>query len=94
MHDVVWVRDSPPHDEDSTRAYLYVKSKDKLELCNKSFMQHCAVIKTPCVWKYSIDGYYLTECEKAFEFSHDEPFENGEFKYCPYCGKEIEVKDN
>ena len=46
-----------------------------------------------CVWIYDRDcGYYDTHCEYTIQFSHDEPFERGNFKYCPYCGAKIVVK--
>ena len=46
-----------------------------------------------CVWTYDEDyAYYDTHCEHTFQFSHDEPFERGNFKYCPYCGAKIVVK--
>jgi len=101
-HDVIWVGDPPPHDEDPDRAYLYVKSKNKLELCNKSFMHYCVVIKMPCIWDRVFDGHFNISCvnqtgERANgNFKPDNRIctTTWNFKYCPYCGKEIRVKDN
>jgi len=42
---------------------------------------------------YSAENdFYNTDCGEEFCFSHDKPFEDGKFKYCPYCGRLIKVK--
>jgi hypothetical protein len=46
-----------------------------------------------CKWTYDDDGYYDTSCDNAFVFISDGPLEN-DFKYCPYCGREIEVSED
>ena len=51
-----------------------------------------------CVWKPAsgigalIDDYWDTNCGEAFYFDTGGIEENG-FNFCPYCGKEIEVRD-
>jgi hypothetical protein len=49
-----------------------------------------------CKWKldtdydrtyYDVFGLYYTECNHEFDESH---YHIGDFKYCPFCGKEIE----
>ncbi|MCP5019605.1 MAG: hypothetical protein GY938_30630 [Ketobacter sp.] len=35
-------------------------------------------------------GYWETGCENMFQFGNGGPKEN-HFKFCPYCGQEIEV---
>jgi len=49
-------------------------------------------IKMKCKWYENIydgDIYSESDCGKIFQFS-DNGFEL-DFKFCPYCGKEIEV---
>jgi len=48
--------------------------------------------KTKCEWDRDNDGCYESTCENAFEFN-DGTFEENGFKFCPYCGREIEVKE-
>jgi len=45
-----------------------------------------------CKWEYLNFGeiYYETECDNAFQFNDGGLKENDYFKFCPYCGKEIE----
>ena len=44
-----------------------------------------------CIWEYEdTHGYYDTGCSNAFQFVYDE--KEKAFKYCPYCGKEIQIK--
>jgi len=48
-----------------------------------------------CKWVLDrVYSYYDTSCGNAFSFSHDEPFEDGKFRFCPYCGRKIKQKDN
>jgi len=47
-----------------------------------------------CEWRPDSDDWVDENCWNAcggnmFVFNDGGPFENG-FKYCPYCGKEIE----
>lgn len=47
-----------------------------------------------CKWELQDDWpddqqYYSTHCDNAQQFSEGTLLENG-YKYCPYCGKEIE----
>jgi hypothetical protein len=45
-----------------------------------------------CVWQYQEDcDYYETECGNGAVFTNGGVKEN-EYKYCPYCGKKIEVE--
>ena len=50
-------------------------------------------MKDKCVWEYTTNDmdYYETSCNNAFQFNYGEKDDN--FKYCPYCGKEIEVEN-
>lgn len=42
-----------------------------------------------CVWTLDdLHDYYETKCGQAFTFTYTKC--EKEFKYCPYCGKEIE----
>jgi hypothetical protein len=52
-----------------------------------------------CVWTFKDrylgykedDSYYETDCNESFYFDdgHSRLKDYGNFKYCPYCGKEI-----
>ena len=42
-----------------------------------------------CKWTWNGDGFYQTSCGNSFFFESGNIKENN-FKYCPYCGKEIE----
>ncbi len=46
-----------------------------------------------CEWTWDSDGFYNTKCGQGFFFDTGNVKENS-FCYCPYCGKEIEVKDD
>lgn len=37
-------------------------------------------------------GFWQTGCNNGFEFTDSKPKEN-HFKFCPYCGREIEVEE-
>jgi hypothetical protein len=44
-----------------------------------------------CMWRHinnDIEDYFETGCNNTFQFITDGIKENN-FKYCPYCGKEI-----
>jgi len=45
-----------------------------------------------CKWVFTDESYYESECGHAFYFIDDEHRFN-EFKYCPYCSKEIHEID-
>jgi hypothetical protein len=50
-----------------------------------------------CLWDldtldFEVDGYYRTSCGNLPHFEEGGPKENG-IKYCPYCGKELEVAE-
>jgi len=49
-----------------------------------------------CIWKEEKDidscHVYNTSCENMFEFIDGNPKDNN-FKYCPYCGKSINEKN-
>lgn len=45
-----------------------------------------------CKWTSDDDGIYATECYKLHIFTSGGPIENF-FKYCPYCGKFLVVKN-
>ena len=40
-----------------------------------------------CVWTNQVD-YWETECDNAQIFTSGN-IEDNEYKYCPYCGKQI-----
>jgi len=40
-----------------------------------------------CEWEWG-DCYWDTGCGRAFEFNDGTPTDN-DFRYCPYCGKEL-----
>lgn len=41
-----------------------------------------------CHWVWEYEGYFDTDCEKAFMFNEGGPEANN-FVYCPYCGRKI-----
>lgn len=43
-----------------------------------------------CEWIDSHEDGWTTDCGNAFVFNDEGPTENG-FKFCPYCGKPLEV---
>ena len=45
-----------------------------------------------CSWSPDGDGVYLTGCENCFEITEGTPQDNG-FKFCVYCGKEIDASE-
>ena len=57
-----------------------------------------------CRWTIDSDGYWRTECNETYAFltvttsdtastvEQDTPFEDGSFRFCPYCGRKIEVE--
>ena len=47
-----------------------------------------------CRWVLdSFNGYHYTDCSHAFIFNEEGAEENG-FKFCPFCGKELEESVN
>ena len=49
-----------------------------------------------CMWRYLEDwtgSYWETSCNNKFQFINGS-IEGNDFKYCPYCGKEIMVEEN
>ena len=47
-------------------------------------------MKDYCIWSQEDDlSYFETSCSQSFTFYEGTPLEN-EFKFCPFCGKEIE----
>lgn len=46
-----------------------------------------------CVWKHQEwEDAWLTSCEGVHWFADGTPEEN-DYKFCPYCGKKLEVKN-
>lgn len=48
-----------------------------------------------CKWIYNYmieDGVYETSCSHSFFFDSGDVKENN-FKFCPFCGKEIEAEE-
>lgn len=44
-----------------------------------------------CLWKFDdLDGIYESACGKNFFFETGTVEENG-FKFCPFCGRELET---
>ncbi len=54
------------------------------------------MIKETCVWEKLHDSYsyyiaWATGCKEVHNF-YKETLVESNYKFCPYCGKEIEVK--
>lgn len=47
-----------------------------------------------CFWEEVDTGdYYESGCNKTgFQFNDGSPYDNG-FKFCPYCGKQLKIKE-
>lgn len=46
-----------------------------------------------CLWKFDdLDGIYESACGKNFFFETGTAEENG-FKFCPFCGKQLETNN-
>ena len=60
-----------------------------------TYLKNFVVKPKKCVWKYDGAGHFTASCRLAgFEISKVERKHfRWQFKYCPYCGKEIEVKE-
>ena len=43
-----------------------------------------------CTWTQDADGIWNTSCGQAHEFNTGTPEEN-EHRYCPYCGKVLDI---
>lgn len=54
--------------------------------------------KETCIWErnpeHIFNDHYLTGCDKSILFSTNDGIKITEFKYCPYCGEEIEEVTN
>ncbi len=48
--------------------------------------------RLPCYWDRTGYSTYETACESSFIFTDGSVDEDG-FKYCPYCGNVIEVRE-
>lgn len=46
-----------------------------------------------CEWKKDVEGIYNTTCDKVFYFDDSSNVEENEFKFCPFCGELIGIKD-
>lgn len=42
-----------------------------------------------CTWSEDEDGVWWTVCKEMHEFYDGTPKDNN-YKFCPYCGKELE----
>jgi len=43
-----------------------------------------------CEWTYEpYEGSYDTRCNQVFQFTDGDLDDNPEFKFCPFCGREI-----
>lgn len=79
--------------EDSGKEY-----KDKCEIAvGRGLRNSIKIVKQGvvsddvCEWKYNDSEYYFeSSCEHLHIFMSDGPKEN-EYRFCPYCGKKIEV---
>ena len=92
-YDEVWVSNRPLYKEDvETHAMLYYKKTDSLGLCNKSFIQNAVVKKQKCEWnKGEYPLLMVGACGGSLDMQIDDKFdEDYDWKYCPYCGKEIQ----
>lgn len=45
-----------------------------------------------CIWK--IDDGYETSCGKSVFFGNNRTPKGNDYKFCPYCGMKIEVRDS
>lgn len=62
--------------------------EDEPYLCNADNEKVCRECDGGCIWIWTDDGMWETECNEAFSFTTGDPKEN-DMKYCPYCGKKI-----
>ena len=46
--------------------------------------------KVNCKWVLNDDGFWVSECDHDVVMDTD-PLE-GDFKYCPYCGRKIKCQ--
>lgn len=60
---------------------------------SKKLLDYLKTLKDErCEWHYdAIDCNYETDCGEAFCFNYHPP--ENEFKFCPYCSKEIKFKE-
>ena len=82
-----WVESNGEYDRES---HTWADSINPYRL--KEFLSSLASER--CVWevKLTTDIDYLSiACDKQKGLERKEPFTN--FKYCPYCGKQIVVKE-
>ena len=62
---------------------------------NKPIIYLGRVVIETCTWSLSRnydDTMYETECQETFIFLDGNPYANN-FRFCPYCGKEIVTDD-
>ena len=95
MYDSFWISDLPENEADrDTHALMYDAETDKTYLVNKLFIESVVVvvIKQYCDWKKDDDLFggnlWTVACGNDFQFIEGDVKDN-EFKYCPYCGREI-----
>lgn len=69
--------------------------EQELQMVREQCGERKAVVETKCKWERRVDHvgvtWYIPTCINPNPM-HDWHL-GREFKYCPYCGKEIEVKD-
>lgn len=56
------------------------------DILNRAY-QPAEAGKPQCKWTYIEDeGYYDTECGKAFQLSNEHSLTSNNFRFCCYCG--------
>jgi len=79
--------------------YIYSAYRDQTAyIISKIKKREFDITQEACKWKEK-PGYidmYLSDCsqEIAFSTAYYSPDVGGDFKYCPYCSKPIEVIDD
>lgn len=78
-----WVSDTPPELDPIERPYYNAKLDKVQFLNNVSFKMASTVVKVPCTYASTTGrNVFTTSCGEVVLL---EP----EYKYCPYCGREI-----
>jgi len=82
------------------------KNKEKIPISQKTELYLCpdcesvnvfeiggGAVNETCQWQNDCDDTYSTECRNNFFFVDENGLKENNFKFCPFCGKEIkEIK--
>lgn len=52
-----------------------------------------SIENTICKWKREEDDIYETSCKNLLQLTNDATLSENGFKFCTYCGGEIELKE-